>query len=693
MTQPGNRYLFAYQPTLTFTTGSLGKTYGVDDTTAVALAFTVSGYEPGVANAFRADNAASVYSGTPTVTSTGSAATASVAGSPYAIDAATGSLLPRSGYAFAFDNTGRLTVNAATVDVTANALSKVYGTADPALTYGFSGLVNGDTSSVFSGTLTRAAGETVAGGPYAIGEGTLSAGSNYAIDFTGANFTIDPATLDVAANALSKVYGTSDPTLTYTDIGLVNGDTSSVFTGALSRATGETVAGGPYAIGEGTLSAGSNYTIDFTGANFTITAATLDVTANALSKVYGSADPTLTFTDTGLVNGDTSSVFTGSLSRASGETVAGGPYAIGQGTLSAGSNYTIDFTGANFTIDPATLDVTANPLSKVYGSADPTLTFTDTGLVIGDTSSVFTGSLSRAAGQTVAGGPYAIGQGTLSAGSNYTIDFTGANFTITAATLDVTANALSKVYGAADPVLTFTDTGLVNGDTASVFTGSLSRAAGQTVAGGPYAISQGTLSAGSNYTIDFTSANFTITAATLDVTANALSKVYGSADPTLTFTDTGLVNGDTSSVFTGVLSRTAGETVAGGPYAIGEGTLSAGSNYTIDFTGANFTIDPATLDVTANVLSKVYGAADPVLTFTDTGLVNGDTSAVFSGSLSRAAGETVAGGPYAIGEGTLSAGSELHDRLHGCELHDHGGDPRRHRECAVEGLLARPIRR
>ena len=40
-------------------------------------------------------------------------------------------------------------------------------------------------SSVFSGALTRAAGETVAGGPYAISQGTVSGGSNYSISYTG----------------------------------------------------------------------------------------------------------------------------------------------------------------------------------------------------------------------------------------------------------------------------------------------------------------------------------------------------------------------------------------------------------------------------------------------------------------------------------------------------------------------------
>ena len=658
VTQSGNRYLFAYQPTLTFTTSNVTKTYGADATANVAAAYSVSGIQSGVTGAFLGDTTASVYSGTPSVTSTGSVATAGVSGGPYAIVANTGSLAALNGYTFAFQNNGTLTVNPATLDVTANALSKIYGASDPTLTYGFSGLVAGDTSSVFSGSLTRAAGETVAGGPYAINLGTLSAGSNYTIAYTGANFTITPATLDVTANALSKIYGASDPTLTYNTSGLTNGDTSSVFSGSLVRAAGETVAGGPYAISQGTLSAGSNYTIAYTGANFTIDPATLDVTANALSKIYGASDPTLTYSMSGLTNGDTSSVFSGSLVRAAGETVAGGPYAISQGTLTASSNYTISFTGASFTIDPATLDVTANALSKIYGASDPALTYNYSGLTHGDTSSVISGSLIRAAGETVAGGPYAISQGSLSAGSNYTIAYTGANFTIDPATLDVTANALSKIYGASDPTLTYNYSGLTNGDTSSVFSGSLTRAAGEAVAGGPYAISQGTLSAGSNYTIAYTGANFTIDPATLDVTANALSKIYGASDPTLTYNYSGLTNGDTSSVFSGSLVRAAGETVAGGPYAINEGSLSAGSNYTIAYTGANFTITPATLDVTANALSKIYGASDPTLTFGTSGLTNGDTASVFSGSLVRAPGETVAGGPYAIGQGTLSAGSD-----------------------------------
>jgi len=74
-------------------------------------------------------------------------------------------------------------------------------------------------------------------------------------------------------------------------------------------------------------------------------------------------------------------------------------------------------------------------------------------------------------------------------------------------------------------------------------------------------------------------------------------------------------------VFAGSLARAPGENV--GIYAINLGTLTAGSNYTIDFTGANFTITPYLLSVTANALSKTYGATEPVLTYGHGALVNG----------------------------------------------------------------------
>src|SRR5690606_31848166 len=101
--------------------------------------------------------------------------------------------------------------------------------------------------------------------------------------------------------------------------------------------------------------ANANYKIAFTGAGFTITPATLTVVADARSKVYGDVDPALTYTVTGFKLTDTAAgVLTGSLTRDAGETVAASPYAISQGSLAANANYKIAFTGAGFTITPAT---------------------------------------------------------------------------------------------------------------------------------------------------------------------------------------------------------------------------------------------------------------------------------------------------------------------------------------------------
>lgn len=93
-------------------------------------------------------------------------------------------------------NNYTVTTNAATGTITPRAItvtanpgqSKVAGNADPlpfTFTIGGLGLVGGDT---LSGALSRIAGE--AAGSYAINQGSLDAGSNYALSYIGNNFTI-----------------------------------------------------------------------------------------------------------------------------------------------------------------------------------------------------------------------------------------------------------------------------------------------------------------------------------------------------------------------------------------------------------------------------------------------------------------------------------------------------------------------
>ena len=85
-----------------------------------------------------------------------------------------------------------LTVGQRALTVTADAKSRAYGDANPALTYqvGGSGLVNGDT---LSGALATSATTASNVGVYGIGQGTLAASGNYALNYASADLTVDPA--------------------------------------------------------------------------------------------------------------------------------------------------------------------------------------------------------------------------------------------------------------------------------------------------------------------------------------------------------------------------------------------------------------------------------------------------------------------------------------------------------------------
>ena len=479
-----------------------------------------------------------------------------------------------------------LTITQRPITVTATASTKQYGAADPTFDYSVTtgSLVSG---GALTGALGRESGANV--GSYAMTIGTL-ANSNYNITFVPANLTITQRPITVTAAAKSKEYGASDPAFTHTVTtgSLVGGDT---LTGSLSRVTGENI--GTYAILRGTLD-NTNYDITYAGALLTVTQRPITVTADALTKEYGATDPQLTFAiTTGSLAG--SDTLTGALSRAVGEAV--GTYAINQGTL-ANNNYNISYTGANLTVTRRAITVTATALSKEYGAVDPALThvITTGSLVIGDTLS---GSLTRLAGEDV--GTYAIGQGTL-ANSNYTITYVGADLTITQRPITVTAAAATKEYGATDPSFTHSVTAgsLFGSDT---LTGSLSRVTGENVGG--YALTIGTL-ANTNYNITFVPANLTITQRPVTVTAADKTKVFGSTDPSLTYSVTSgsLVGSDS---FSGGLSRASGEDV--GTYSITRGTL-ANTNYNISFVNGTMSVTRATQGALTVTTSQVtYGTS------------------------------------------------------------------------------------
>ncbi len=147
-------------------------------------------------------------------------------------------------------------------------------------------------------------------------------------------------------------------------------------------------------------------------------------------------------------------------------------------------------------------------------------------------------------------------------------------------------------------------------------------------------------------------ASATINPAPLTVTANPATMTYGGTVPALTDSTSGLIGVDTpASALSGSLATTATSKSQVGSYPITQGTLTAvDGNYTITFVGANLSVTPAALTITANDASKVYGAALPALTVAYTGFVNGDTAAKLTTSPSLTTSATAASpvGAYAI---------------------------------------------
>jgi hypothetical protein len=465
--------------------------------------------------------------------------------------------------------------------------------------------------------------------------------------------TVSKREVTVTAEAKNKVYGEDDPALTYevTNGSVINGDQ---FTGELSRAPGANV--GSYAIQQGTLALPlSKYTLNYVGADLTITVRPITVTPDAgQSKVYGEDDPDLTYQVTSPVGPPAlvgSDELTGALSRAPGTNV--GSYEIGLGSLSASSNYDLNLSSdaVDFVITARPITVTAVTDSKTYDgttSSNGTPNVTG-GIVSGDTAdfsqsfddkNAGTGKMLTASGSVDDG----------NSGNNYQVDFVPNNTgEITPATLAINADNQSKVYGNADPSpLTWSLSGFVQGENAGNVTingdASCSISAPSNVGVHTNAITcaPGNLSS-QNYDFETgTKGTLTITERPITVTADAKSKTYGDADPALTYeiTSGSLVGSDN---LTGSLTRAPGTNV--GSYAIQQGTLEASSNYILTYAGADLTIDPRPITVTAVAKNKLFGDPDPALTYQVSGgpLVGTDS---FTGALSRDPGEAV--GQYNI---------------------------------------------
>ncbi|MDB5350212.1 MAG: putative hemagglutinin-related protein [Planctomycetota bacterium] len=415
----------------------------------------------------------------------------------------------------------------------------------------------------------------------------------------------------------------------------------------------------------------ANYTLTPPTQAATITKAALTATADNKGKVYGAADPALTYTLSGtLFSPDTAAVVSGViLSTTTGAAATAGTHAI---TASGGTaaNYAVTTANGTLTVTKAAaLTATADDQGKVYGAADPTLTYTVTGVTYyGDSAQAVVSGviLSTTTGAAATAGTHAI---TASGGTaaNYAVTTANGTLTVTkAAALTATADDQGKVYGAADPTLTYTVTGVTYyGDVAqSVVSGViLSTTTGAAATAGTHTI---TASGGTaaNYEVNTANGTLNVSQAPLTVTASDRSKTYGTTLSlgTSAFTTSALPYGETVGSVT-LNSSGATNTAPVGSYPIiasaaTGGTFSA-SNYGIIYADGSLTVNPAVLIMTANNQNMGHGDAVPTLTYALSGFVNNENPGIVTGTAnnSTTGTSTSSAGYYPItaGVGTLTA--------------------------------------
>jgi hypothetical protein len=285
---------------------------------------------------------------------------------------------------------------------------------------------------------------------------------------------VEPAILTITAKDHSKPYGDSlsFAGTEFATTGLVGSDSVSSVT-LTSGGADKTAAAGSYDITPSAATGNglANYTIGYAKGTLSVKPATLTITADDQSKVYGNDNPTLTGTIVGLKNDD---AITASYSAAADKSSAVGSYDIVPAALdstpSTLGNYDVSLVKGTLKVTPAPLIVSAVTDSKTYdGTTDskgqPTITSGT--LAVGDTASWSQTFASKDTGANKTIVP----KGSVSDGNhgaNYAVTFVNdTSGTISQATLTATPDARSLDFGDPIPAYTCQVEGFVHGETAA----------------------------------------------------------------------------------------------------------------------------------------------------------------------------------------------------------------------------------
>ena len=461
----------------------------------------------------------------------------------------------------------------------------------------------------------------------------------YKTNASEAVLKIVPIQVEVELENQSKIYGSTDPELTYVikfydhKGNEVAGSEDAVVV-TIDREDGENV--GTYVISATAEIVDEHYTLIAQPENAVFEITPAEIISAETPDVY--------------YNGETHTpVF--SVIASNGETEmtvpAEGFTITGQTSGKNAGNYTVTVTGkGNYTgaveytwsIMSAEVKVTIDDASKVYGDNDPAEFVHSVEFVNGFVPETELGlTVKRESGEFV--GTYGI-HADWNGSANYGVDYEPATFTITKAAAHVDVQDATKVYGEDDPAFSAKVTGLKFEDE---FAFNFERTEGVNV--GEYEIrallAEDDVTA--NYDITYTTGTLTIKPAEItDFTA--VETTYNGQKQTAVLNVTG-VNGEVLADTVGYKILSGNEQTNAGTYTV---TIVGVGNYTGEYT-AEWVINPAeitsvevvgeyTYNGTEQTATLVVKAGDLVLTADDytvtgnTGMKEGAYKATVTGT-------------------------------------------------------------
>ena len=485
------------------------------------------------------------------------------------------------------------TIGKASLTVTAEDKSVVYGKDAPEFTVAYSGFVNGEDAAVLGGALafecSYTKGSPVTEFGYAITAKGLTS-ENYDITFVGGTLSVVRAEGQVTVAALdAKTYGDAPFALdvdTHGSDGAVTFESSDTDVVTVDDAGVVTIVNAGSAVISVKLAKGSNYVAAQTAVTVTVQPKTLT---------------------------------TGDVTRPSNVTFDGQPHqwqpvvTDGEKTLAENVDYTVSYDKDDFTNVTGPITVTVTGMGNYTGAVARSYKVTPKAILDGDvqvdgqvltytgkaqTPQVTVTGLVRDKDYTVAyenNVNAGTGKLTVTGQGNYD-GKVEKTFAIGKASLTVTAEDKSVVYGKDAPEFTAAYSGFVNGEDAAVLGGALafecSYTKGSPVTEFGYAITAKGLTSG-NYDITFVGGTLSVVRAEGQVTVAALdAKTYGDApfaldvdthgsDGAVTFesSDTDVITVDDAGVVTIV---NAGSAVISVKLAKGSNYVAAQTTVEID---------------------------------------------------------------------------------------------------------------